>query len=585
MMVRKMPSGPRSFIGLLLTATIVAAAQQPTPVQPDPTQSDLVIRTSVRRVVEDVVVTDAQGNPVPGLTQGDFTIKEDKTPQRLLSFDYHDGSKPDYIPPRLPTLPPNTYVDVPSAPEQGPLYIILYDMVNTEIEDQGHARKPLLDFIDSKPPGTRFAIYVNTDKTWLLLGFTQNKELLRAALTYNGPGPHMPQLFLNGASFGKGNEGATLSLFNQLSAYFEGVPGHKNLIWLSDAFPLNLFSDPDNLNDDLITEEEVKETVASLTRAQIAVYPVDLRGVVLWDSASGAMKTGGATATSYIQEQALAENTGGQAFFSNNHIGELLSKAFNTGASFYTLTYAPPKHEEQGKQHNVDITLAKPEDQKLGYHLSYRRFYYDVAPEEEKKEQLAEAKKGQPRPGTLEYYRAQAKLQDTLYSSVLHGAPMQHDLIFSTHVHLDGKPKLATPQQMAQIQDEPAFFRTRHRDKPRAPMPPIPLQKFMIDYRVIDPELKRIAAQSGKQPTLEFAAAAYDADGRMVNGTLDRATANAPAPGQKEAAFFQVAQEIELPLGAAWLRIAVRDTLTDRSGTLEIHLPLKPEPASRAGSP
>jgi hypothetical protein len=81
---------------------------------------------------------------------------------------------------------------------------------------------------------------------------------------------------------------------------------------------------------------------------------------------------------------------------------------------------------------------------------------------------------------------------------------------------------------------------------------------------------------------LEFAAAGYDAQGRMVNGIINDATAAAPKPGEKEAAMFRVEQEIDLPLEAAWLRIAVRDTVTDRTGAIEIHLPLQPEPKTLA---
>jgi len=422
----------------------------------------------------------------------------------------------------------------------------------------------------------------------------------------------MPKLFLNGVNFGKGNEGATLSLFNQLAAYLQNIPGHKNLIWISDSFPLNLFVDPDSP----ITDQEIKETITSMTRAQVAVYPVDGRGIVLWDrtdptgmgagaaatQSSGAatgtgtpgisQSTGGGThsvagpvnglsgtASDYRGEDMIAEDTGGRAFYSNNHLKEILDQAVETGSSFYTLTYSPPRHEEAGKQHTVEITLNR-----AGYRLSYRRFYYDVEPAEETRERMKEAKQGPPQPGTLEFYRAEAKLHDSLYETVAHGAPMQHDLIFSTHVRTDGKPKLATVQQMAQIQDEPAFFRTRRRNKPRPAAAPIPLQKFLIDYRVLDPELKRNAEQTGKEPTLEFAAAAYDADGRMVNGSLDTATAAAPKPGQKQAAFFMVEQEIDLPLSAMWLRVAVRDTLTDRTGAVEIKLPLQPEPAQEASA-
>src|ERR1700691_3040094 len=84
-------------------------------------QQTPVFQLDVRRVPVDVVVTDKKGNPVRGLTKDDFVVKEDSTPQTVLTFDYLDGSHPSFIPPKLPALPANTYVNLPDAPEQGPL--------------------------------------------------------------------------------------------------------------------------------------------------------------------------------------------------------------------------------------------------------------------------------------------------------------------------------------------------------------------------------------------------------------------------------------------------------------------------------
>jgi hypothetical protein len=72
----------------------------------------------------------------------------------------------------------------------------------------------------------------------------------------------------------------------------------------------------------------------------------------------------------------------------------------------------------------------------------------------------------------------------------------------------------------------------------------------------------------------------------MLNGIANDAVADAASPTDaKQTNLFRVEQEFYLPLEAAWLRVAVRDTATDRTGALEIRLPLKPEPAGQAGVP
>ncbi len=106
---------------------------------------------------------------------------------------------------------------------------------------------------------------------------------------------------------------------------------------------------------------------------------------------------------------------------------------------------------------------------------------------------------------------------DALQPNMKHGAPMVHDLLFSAHIHADGIPATASPEQMAQLAQQPAYITTGHKDKPLAP---IDLQKYVIDYRVTDLALKG-QAQNGKTPSFEFAAAAFDADSRMLNGIVN----------------------------------------------------------------
>ena len=74
----------------------------------------------------------------------------------------------------------------------------------------------------------------------------------------------------------------TLNGFDLLARYLVGIPGRKNVIWFSGGFPLDV--EPDvNDNDPNPTEsvvrndEEVRKTDNLLTRAQVAVYPVDAR--------------------------------------------------------------------------------------------------------------------------------------------------------------------------------------------------------------------------------------------------------------------------------------------------------------------
>jgi hypothetical protein len=95
-----------------------------------------------------------------------------------------------------------------------------------------------------------------------------------------------------------------------------------------------------------------------------------------------------------------------------------------------------------------------------------------------------------------------------------------------------------------------------------------------------------LKSERSKPPAFEFAAAAFDADGRMLNGAVNDATAEASTgPDAGRSGFFRVRQQLKVPVNAASIRIGVRDKLTDRIGTLEVALPLAPEPQTQAAAP
>src|ERR1035437_2045000 len=47
------------------------------------------LKTNVRRVSVDVVVTDRNDRPVTGLTQQDFSVAEDNAAQPVRTFEFH----------------------------------------------------------------------------------------------------------------------------------------------------------------------------------------------------------------------------------------------------------------------------------------------------------------------------------------------------------------------------------------------------------------------------------------------------------------------------------------------------------------
>ncbi len=578
-----------------------ASAQTSAQTASEPT---VTFRTTVRRVIVDVVVRDSNNQPVHGLTAKDFVVAEDGHPQTILSFDVHNLESPSISLPANTHLAANHFVNIPAVPERGPLYVILYDLVNMDTDNQIDARRQVLKFIKSKPAGTRFAIFVRSDGLYLVQGFTDDKNILYSVLDPKTPKDHVPRVFLMGMNYGHGDPVSMMNVLTQVTEFLDGIPGHKNLIWLADRFPLALAprkEDPTEYEDIIHAEINV------LTRADVAIYPINVGGVPV--NPAGALTgsrvnggnnnqnattggpiqgTGGGVNslstpdaqgmiasiesaslsdsiyTDYDVQKTIAQSTGGQAFFNTNDVTAALDDATDIGGNYYALSYSPTNAKDDGGRRSIAVRVDHP-----GYKLSYRRYYFTSAyrPAEPAKAQASEGS-GTP---------AETAANDTLQANMKHGAPMIHELLFSAHIHTEGGAAKATAEQMAELADQPAYFTTHHKDKPVKALASVELQKYVIDYRVTDLALKSQAAQNGKPPSFEFAAAAFDADSRMVNGIVNEATGDASNKEQAKTGVFRVEQEIEVPTKAAWIRIGVRDKHSNRVGTLEVPLPLAPE--------
>jgi VWFA-related protein len=538
-------------------------------------EQGLVLHLNVRRVPVDVVVLDKQGNPVRGLKKEDFAVKEDGKTQNVLSFDWLDGTIPRFTPPKLPSLSTNTFINVPTAPERGPLYVLYYDLANTSLDDQMTFRQELMKFVDEAQPGVRMALFMNGKGMHLLQGFTTDHALLRDAILRKGPGPHIPDVFIFGENYGSNDIGGALSNLTFMAEYLEGIPGRKNVLWLSDSFPIPVMATmvagtrsatasagpqlysvgaqggPQVLDLTELERENIKRTYSAMMRSQMALYPIDVSGV------TGAIDK-------YDSMRMIASATGGHAYYSDNRPHFLIDKAVDHGESYYTLSYAPSNADFDGSERHIEVQLAKAGD----YQLSYRTGYYAVSDD---------GVQQQHKKDELQARFIATKSTDTLYANIEHGAPMLHDLLFSVHLAPAGEPQMATPQQMQALEDSPEYFKT-HRKHPQKPLAPVKLQKYLIDYGVIDPQLRAAEARKEKPAALEFAAAAYNDDGQLLNSMLNDGFATGDHP--KAEALFHAIQELEVPPGAAFIRLAVRDTMTNRTGTLEVPLPLKAETAT-----
>jgi hypothetical protein len=121
-------------LAVFLWQDFTALAQQSPPSVP-------TFRVSSNLVILDVTVLDKKGRPVvTGLTKDDFTITEDKQPQRIFSFEA----------PETHVMGPNPEDSNPQG--KAPVTIFVLDQLNSSFEDFAFIRYEVRRFLLTQPP-------------------------------------------------------------------------------------------------------------------------------------------------------------------------------------------------------------------------------------------------------------------------------------------------------------------------------------------------------------------------------------------------------------------------------------------------
>jgi len=359
-------------------------------VQGDSSASTATIRVTSREIVLDVTATDDKGRPVHGLKQSDFTVLEDGKEQVARSFREVDaGALPPPTPPR--PLPPNVYTNIQPPPTTSAVNILLLDTLNApSAADQLTIRQESIKYLKNMPKGTRVAVLGLSSSLRILQGFTSDPAILIAAVS-SKKNSSLPSPFTDTDTAGGledqadaqielGNDDVaaqftqfenelavqqqdtinrmTLEALNQIAAYVSGIKGRKNLIWFTDGTPLNMM--PTGGINDLgqITDYQMdmRRTTDLLTAAEVAVYPVDARKVYNNPSVGAdqhlstinvrtAAKVNDAN-LAFVQKkgkeqlsmEAVAEATGGVAYYNTNDLKSAVAKAIDNGANYYTIS-------------------------------------------------------------------------------------------------------------------------------------------------------------------------------------------------------------------------------------------------------
>jgi VWFA-related protein len=356
------------------------------------------LRFAVRLIQVTVVAEDGDGKPVTDLKKEDFTLR-DQGQQQIVSFfaQQNTPASAQFTSTASIGGPANYFSNhVESSPAgANSVTILLFDALNTGFRDLSYAKERVIAFLQHMQPQDQVALYVLTpsrlyvmhdftnDSATLvrLMGGKPNKTSGTTAASASGSSADevkiekiMSDSLAESNSFYKGMAKSrvetTSDAMLHIASNVVNIPGRKNLVWISGGFPV--FMGPaipiGSREDSQDFTATLSSTAKQLGDANVAVYPVDARGLV---APRGGRR--GSPSTNKDAMVLIANGTGGRPLYNTNDIASSIRKAVDDSRVSYVLGYYPTNNQWDGHFREINVKVARP-----GLHLRYRTGYYAI---------------------------------------------------------------------------------------------------------------------------------------------------------------------------------------------------------------
>jgi VWFA-related protein len=403
---------------LLAGLPLAGAAQTPPPQGP-------TLRASVDQVVVDVVVTDADGAPVLGLTAADFEIRERGAPQAVATFTEVSLPVVRRAPGGLPPSPGDVRSN--ARANDARVYVLVLDDANVALHLTPVVHRAAREFVRRYvQAGDLVAVLTTTGLGVTRQEPTEDLTLVDAAIgRFAGQGGDYVStasqaklaqaratrnadpmttrrrsttlmddgsVDVNDDAADEGRERARLMLrtLENVASSFAGVPGRrKAIVFYSQGAPIAM-RDSEFL--DLHSR-----VLGAAARANATIYALDPNGLdhpTAFD-ARGLEQPAGSLDPQSLQRsrdmnaavngvlvqrrmmaaamlRTLSEGTGGTATIDKTNLDTALDRIAAESSHYYLLGYVPADAKREGRYREIEVRLKRP-----GLHVSARKGYVE----------------------------------------------------------------------------------------------------------------------------------------------------------------------------------------------------------------
>ena len=376
--------GKRLAFGLIVLAAVIAAAAA--------TGQTFRFRAAATRVIVDVLVLDDDGNPVSGLTAGDFELFEDGEPQRVASLDVVDWERyelDEAVPVEAePSPAPAPDVETTGSGNASPRrFVIVFNRRRADPVNLRRAKRGLEEFVaQHMVDGDETMILEFAHTVRVLQEFYSGKEQTLANVrriipgTYESPvGPEI-------------DARDSFQMLYALAEALERVEGRKIVVFLSMG--LQTFADPRQVVGEIAGDEvdefpgrraldetgTLQAAIRQLNHANATLYAVDLVGVfgnenrILTPSLNAFDVLGNpipvessdhplarmdvaANIPAEGGTASLAVATGGTYFPNQTNFAVALNRVGIQNQLYYLLSFSPAKTELDGEYRQIAVRV------------------------------------------------------------------------------------------------------------------------------------------------------------------------------------------------------------------------------------